>query len=364
MKWYFALNEASVARPDHDWERLLKAAVKSARLNTQLEPHLLYDGEPNALTAELEGGGVRIIPHRVSLYPDLAAHAARNGSDAMWLAVAAAAFLRFDIPIIEQEDDLVLYTDVDVVFLSQPNFFRTQPPLLFGASTQSTERYDDMNSGVLLLNVPAMRADHDALCAFAAANLHLGLDQEILRVHYRDRYDLIDRSLNWKPYWGVNPHAQIVHFHGPKPAAARPFVRDGTLPAYEDWRRLLLHSPDGYRSYLAEWDRYADPDQVICMVDVVSRTCVAGWAVYRRDGGRRVELKVLIDGEDDGSILCDQPRPDVAQAGFGNARAGWRYCPPPTAAGGPPRRMELVEAGGLAVELVVDGRAAESLMVP
>ncbi len=364
MKWYFAVSEASMARTDHDWEGLLKAAVNSARQNTQLEPHLLYDGEPSALTRELEGRGVRVITHRVRLYPDLATYAAQNSLEPMWLPVAAAAFLRFDIPIIEQEDDLVLYTDVDVLFLSQPNFFRTKPPLLFGASTQSTERYDDMNSGVLLLNVPAMRSDHGALCTFAAANLGLGLDQEILRVHYRDRYDLLDRSLNWKPYWGPNPSAQIVHFHGPKPAAVRPFVLDGTLPGYEEWRKLLLHGPEGYRSYLAEWDRYADPDRVICMVDVVSRTCVAGWAVYRRDAGRRVEFKVLIDGQDDGSIVCDQLRPDVAQAGFGSARAGWRYCPPPVAPGGGARRMELVEAGGLAVELVVEGRAAEGVVVP
>ena len=115
---------------------------------------------------------------------------------------------------------------------------------------------------------------------------------------------------------------------------------------------------------MAEWDRYAGPDRVICTVDVVSRTCVAGWAVYRRDPERRVEFKVLIDGQDDGSIVCDQRRPHVAQAGFGSERSGWRYCPPRAGADGAPWRMELVEANGLTVELTVEGQPAATILVP
>ena len=364
MKWYFAVSAASLARDEHDWPGVLQAAVNSASRNTTLRPHLLYDGEPSGLTDDLARRGVTVVPHRATLFPALADRADRNGLGPQWLATAAGAFLRFDIPVIEQDDACVLYTDADVLFLKQPDFFREHLPGLFAASTESTDQYGDMNSGVMLLNVAAMRADHPRLCAFAAANLDLGLDQEILRAHYVGRYDLLDRSLNWKPYWGANAHAQIVHFHGPKPVLARRFLREGYLSGNIHWQTLLLRGPEGYRTYLAEWDRYADPDRVVCTVDVVSRTCVAGWAVYRRDPGRRVEFKVLIDGQDDGSIVCDQPRPDVAQAGFGSARAGWRYCPPPGSDDGAPRRMELVEIGGLAVEMTVKGRAAETCWVP
>ena len=364
MKWYFAVSAASLARHEHDWPGLLQAAVTSAARNTTLRPHLLYDGEPNALTDDLARRGVTIVPHRATLFPALVRHADRTGRDPVWLAVAAGAFLRFDIPLIEQSDSCVLYTDADVLFLNDPNFFREQPPRLFAASTESSDRYEDMNSGVMLLNVPAMRADHERLCAFAAAHLDLGLDQEILRAHYTGRYDLLDRSLNWKPYWGSNPDAQIVHFHGPKPILARRFLREGYLSANSNWQTLLLRAPDGYRTYLQVWDQYADADRVLCTVDAVRPSLVAGWAVYRRDASRRVEFKVLIDGEDDGSIVCDQRRPDVAQAGFGSARAGWRYCPPPVAEGAPARRLELIEAGGLATDLVVEGRPANYCLVP
>ena len=363
MKWYFAVSEASMARADHDWEGVLKAAVNSARQNTQLQPHLLYDGEPNALTRDLEARGVRVIPHRVSLYPELAAYGAQAGKDAMWLPVAAAAFMRFDIPLIERDDDLVLYTDIDVMFLTQPNFFRTKPPLFFGASTQSTERYDDMNSGVMLMNVPALREDHAGLCRFTAANLELGLDQEILRVYHKDRYDLIDRSLNWKPYWGHNPNAQIVHFHGPKPVAARKFLQNASYPLPADWLTLLSFSPDGYRHYLDVWDALADPDRVTCTVDVVDAHRIAGWAVYQRRSNKRVEFTITVDGADDGTLVCDQPRPDVAAAGYGNGRAGFRYAPPPVANGTTRRRVVFTESQGLDVELSVIGRRAEDSAV-
>ena len=243
MKWYFAVSAASLQRPEHDWPGLLQAAVNSARRNTTLQPHLLYDGEPDVFTDDLARRGVTIIPHRARLYAALSQYAAQHGHDRAWLALAAGAFLRLDIPLIEQTDAVVLYTDADVLFLCEPNFFRGQPPALFGASGELTDRYEDMNSGVMLINVPAMRADHDQLSAFATANLNLGLDQEILRAHYRGRYDFLDRSLNWKPYWGLNPAAQIVHFHGPKPVLARRFLDDGSLPHNLNWRALLRRDP-------------------------------------------------------------------------------------------------------------------------
>ncbi len=367
MKWYFAVSAASLMRGDHDWPGVLRAAVNSANRNTTLQPNLLFDGEPSALTHELQARGVRVIPHRVSLYPQLAAYAAQHGKDAMWLHIAAAAFMRFDIPSIEQADDLVLYTDIDVMFLRHPNFFRTTPPLFFGASSQTTERYDDMNSGVMLMNVPAMREDHTRLCAFAANNLDLGLDQEVLRVYHKGRYDLIDRSLNWKPYWGRNPDAQIVHFHGPKPVAVRKFLQhagDSQLPA--DWQTLLSYNPDGYRHYLDLWDQLADPDRVICIIDVVDAHYIAGWAVYERRSDRQVEFTVSVDGAADGTLVCDQHRPDVAMAGFGSARAGFRYTLPVAALGAPPRRVVFTDSEGLDVALSVSGRRVgdNSVLVP
>jgi hypothetical protein len=255
VKWYFALSESSIDLHDHDWRGLVFAAVRSAQRNTTLQPHLIYDGQENAFISALRSMGVRIIPHRVSFYDALAEYSADK--DCWYLPVAAGAFLRLDIPIIEVKEQLVLYTDCDVIFRREPNFFRSEPPTYFGATSQTTKAHDDMNSGVMLINVPNMRTGHLEFTRFIRNNLHLGLDQEILRAFYGNRYDPIDRSLNWKPYWGVNPNAQIVHWHGPKPVLVRKLLAEPAFETTDDWRVLFNRNPAGYAHYFSEWIQYS-----------------------------------------------------------------------------------------------------------
>jgi hypothetical protein len=59
--------------------------------------------------------------------------------DRWYLPIASYAFLRLDIPIIETKE-LVLYTDCDVIFRRQPNFFRRDPPSYFGATSESATK--------------------------------------------------------------------------------------------------------------------------------------------------------------------------------------------------------------------------------
>jgi hypothetical protein len=60
--------------------------------------------------------------------------------------------------------------------------------------------------------------------------------------------------LNWKPYWGVNGKASVVHFHGPKIAAL-----ERILAGQRDWASshgrqigsLFASFPDSYRHYVS-----------------------------------------------------------------------------------------------------------------
>ena len=46
-----------------------------------------------------------------------------------------------------------------------------------------------------------------------------------MRSHYAiNMFDLLPDELNWKPYWGLNSNAEIVHFHGPKPSLVLEFL--------------------------------------------------------------------------------------------------------------------------------------------
>ena len=65
-----------------------------------------------------------------------------------------------------------------------------------------------------------------ACLAFSDAQIAVGLnhgiygpqDQGAYNGHYQGRFDVhLYARWNWKPYWGHNRAAALVHFHGPKP---------------------------------------------------------------------------------------------------------------------------------------------------
>lgn len=130
MKWFFAVSEVSMDHHDHDFRALIRSAVNSARANTQLKPHMIFDGEEGTFTKEIRDLGVKIIRHRISFYDQIQhAQKAHRPDWASYMFVASGALLRLEIPLLEQHDDFVLYTDCDVLFLKQPDFTTVRPPL-------------------------------------------------------------------------------------------------------------------------------------------------------------------------------------------------------------------------------------------
>ena len=83
------------------------------------------------------------------------------------------------------------------------------------------------NAGIMLINVPWMRRTYDEFVAwtFSGVNIARGLhfgpfgpgDQGAYNQFYTGKFNVHRWPLfNWKPYWGYNPRAKLVHFHGPK----------------------------------------------------------------------------------------------------------------------------------------------------
>lgn len=228
MRWFFALNEASTSF--WDYANLVQVAVHSARHNTSLEPVCLYDGTDNHLTAWLEEAGVPIIRRRTFLQE--------------WVAdlrpIPRGAYLRLEIPAVCQEkgwaDDTVLYTDCDVMFQTDPvPVLQGIRPQFFAAAPESDpDDHANFNSGVMLINVAGLAAEIPTLRASIKENLAEAIsppyDQAALQRHFADRADPLTGELNWKPYWGANPEASIIHFHGPKPAQ-RYLALNQRLPA-------------------------------------------------------------------------------------------------------------------------------------
>lgn len=355
MKWYFAISETSLDRPGHDWRGLILGAVTSARRNTTLVPHMLYDGRSNAFTAELEALGVTIIPHRVSFYDDLEAFG--RGQQG-YLSLASGAFLRTEIPLIETEDEIVLYTDADVLFLRDPAFPLAIPTFFAVAPEKIIDSYDDMNSGVMLINVPAMREVFPAFRQSIRANLDLGLDQSQFHFFFRNRYASLHPLLNWKPYWGVHPDAQIIHWHGPKPAAIRQLLNDPSIHAPPYWDELFRPNVERYAEHIALWEQVTGRSAVEswspvhCVLDEVDGITARGWAIDRDRCDAVVKMQVLIDGDPFAELACTAERHDVRHAGHAHGpTCGFAVALPPLCADGRTHSLQFRDRLGTMIAI-------------
>ncbi len=287
MKWYFSITEDTLtADEDHGFLDMIRVAVASAQINTSLRPHLLYDGNESAFTDEMRAAGVTVIRHRISFYDQLQRAQQRLRPDwPDYMRTAAGAFQRLDIPNIETKEEFVLYTDCDVMFLSDPAMDNFRPATFAVASQFDLYgHHKEINSGVMLMNVRRLRADLPAMLDFACDMLHTlhGYDQEFLRVFYNGKWDPLSPKYNWKPYWGVDPMARVVHFHGPKPAAAHKLIKDKTYrqddPVFQAWRNLFFKNPDAYRFYVDLWRRFKlSPAQARRAVPSAARDRASLW---------------------------------------------------------------------------------------
>ena len=250
MKWYFACNDRSP-----DYEYMIKAAVESAVRNTSLKPVMLYDGAANSLTEWASKQGVEVIAHRVSFYSALEAFYSPD-----LLPTASGTFLRCDIPIIETDDECVLYTDCDVLFTE--TFDLPEPPKLFACAPEThPQDWSILNAGVMVMNVPALRQSHAAFKSFIEDQLPTltTFDQSAYNRFYAAQHTQLPLEYNWKTYWGKNPNAKIIHFHGPKPKDLLHILNGGSVS--DIYRDLFSMNRFGCIHYLSEFGRYSDPQK-------------------------------------------------------------------------------------------------------
>ena len=262
-KWYFCVNEAGLA----GCFPLIAAAVASAKANTSLEPICIYGGADEQQIARLTSLGITVVRHVPSFDEHL-----RLGYGADHPRFSGH-WLRVDLPLIDPSDDLVLYTDVDVLFLAPPRLSRV-PRLIAAGPEFDRENRNYFNSGVMALNLRGLRSVHADFTARIRARLEKRFkypahDQQSFNEFFgpslmnriRGRvFDPLGAENNWKPFWGNNPETTILHFHGPKPWDSRAFA-NGTDTGATPHRKMLFglwqRAPDAYAQSADLWDRYA-----------------------------------------------------------------------------------------------------------
>ena len=252
-KWYFCLNERGLKREF----RFIRAAVGSAFRNTNLVPHCIYDGEDCRELDALRRADVVILNHRSSLEAELRAAYGEK------FDTFRGHWLRLDLPLLETDAEQILYTDIDVIFLRDPCRYVFTPNYAAVCEESRLGDRGHFNSGVMVMNLPALRAMHPSLLDSVRKRLACDFkypphDQKSLNDAMLDKVEWMVPEMNWKPYWGTNSHAIIAHFHGPKPwhvAAIRSGEAATMKPAFK-----VLHdrSPSGYDAFISEFNAASD----------------------------------------------------------------------------------------------------------
>lgn len=255
MKWFFALNATSLHGQRDFWEPMMLAAVASAQHHTDLDPHLMWDGDEDPFLDTLRARGVTVIKHRVTFFDALEAHA--PAQHVGWLSIASGAFLRTELPLLV-EDAVILYTDCDVLFNGP--FHAPMHPKVFACAPEFERgNPNEVNTGVMLMNLPALRSTLPEFQQFIRGHLNdfRTFDQDAYRQFYAGQAELLPDTFNWKPYWGVNEDATIVHFHGPKPAWAKRTLAqedDNNVPIFTE---LFGRDVPSYVHYVDRWTSMA-----------------------------------------------------------------------------------------------------------
>jgi len=290
MRWYFALDETGAAgQTGAD----AKTAVLSARAAGGLEPFLLYHGNRNDFTHWMTRHGVTVID-AAPRFLDIIQKAQSAGT---YKPHSIGHWLRVAIPQLETTEEFVLYTDCDVIFLKPINWPAIRPRLFAAAPEFEIDNWNYFNSGVMVLNVPAMRKTYDAFEALITERILGGAhpyydDEWALNEAYRGHWQKLDPALNWKPYWGFSANAKILHFHGPKlnaiePIAAGAWTADN--PTANALKNLLTGHQRAYQTWLTTLGDHLqliDPQTAL-------RLSAAAAAIKKMPAPENVDLNLL-----------------------------------------------------------------------
>lgn len=208
--------------------QFLKVALASASKNApSLFPVVLYSGPPGIAPTWLlnlhTARQLALYNHNLSFSSEIAKFKpalSRHG-----------AFLRLDIPYVvcsgrfismmswlPFHTDHVLYTDTDVIFLKDIPWHNMTLPGVISIGPEDVKG-SKLNSGILIMNIPVLIKLLPGFLNFANyVKWDRGaVDQGLILEYFNWQAILLDDHMNWKAYWGPNPSAVILHYHGPKP---------------------------------------------------------------------------------------------------------------------------------------------------
>lgn len=266
MKCYLCITDSIVDRKDYF--DMLKVALMSARKNTTLHLVCLYDGKENDPVYNLlKEYDVQIIIHEFPFKQEI-----RDIYPAKWMIdnlgklidynQIYGAFMRMEIPAIETEDQYVFYADVDVLFLGDIRLEDLPRPAYLAAAPEYECCADNItyfNAGVLLLNIEGMKEKYlifKEMMKKRQRNSSGLFDQGYLNELCFSQMEALPTQYNWKPYWGINDKAKLIHYHGMKPGSKMEEAGFNTTDSF--FQQIFQQNPTGFAGYVYYTDLFFD----------------------------------------------------------------------------------------------------------
>ena len=270
MKCYFALSDDVSNNDIYYW--MFVATINSARKNTNLDLHCLFDFrkkyvdniEQDRIYKLLKEKNVTVHLCSIDFENELLSVYSEDYLKSINVTKSSlySRFLRFMIADIEKTDKIVLYADTDILFLKNidDSIINTETVAVC-PEFDKKKNFSYFNAGIMLLNMESYRLAKKNLISILKQNKHPTIeccDQGYLNDIYRKNFDRLPLEYNWKPYWGENGNAIIVHLHGFKPK----LDCSGTENTYCDWISHTLSmnkdSKKGCIHYFSEFVKYTE----------------------------------------------------------------------------------------------------------
>lgn len=271
MKVFFTTGRSSFTNegettPHYDYKDFFnwtRVTAYSCLKNTSFEPIFLYDGDSDDEFGSWFKNklGIKVLSHRISFYDEIA-----KTENKSYIRVASGIYPRVDFPKVMERynitDEKVLFVDTDTLFLSEGNlkYINTNTMAMAG---QHDKNYGlPLNAGVILMNTNYMKSTFDDFLKYLLQNRNRfsGFDQQAYNEFYKGKIDHLPNEFNWKPYWGENENARLIHFHGPKPTDL-PMMKEGKhrrVSKYSGLFHINKTNLSHYEKWVRRWEKTFD----------------------------------------------------------------------------------------------------------
>lgn len=270
MKCYFALSDD--VSNNETYYAMFLCTLESAKKNTSLELHCLYDFrktytnfiQNDRIYKLLKEYGV--IIHEISIDFEKSLFNIYTDDYLAKIGVTKnslySRFLRFMIADVEKTDEFVLYADTDVIFIKDItlDLFNEFPKTVAVCPEfDNTYKYQNFNAGIMLLNMTSYREAKNILIRMLNSKVYAKdecCDQGYLNTIYEKKFEKLDNRFNWKPYWGIDKNAYIVHLHGLKPSVNEN-VDNHFIPFVSELLKKNKFAKEGWFYYFDLFCKYA-----------------------------------------------------------------------------------------------------------